>query len=532
VGPVVGVVVAVAGAVLAASSVLFEVPEVAPTGGVVFGGDAPRADPTWLVLGVAVVLVAAWVVLAGKRVAGVVAAVAGVLGAGLLLAGDLASGVSGGGASALLLGAVLVLVAGAVRRRPSGARWAAVAGVVVLVVAGAGVLVVPRVARSVVVDAAGARPLPAGDVADRPTGAPWRWTADGPVVAAVAAGPGVVVGTRTGAVALVARGGEQGWRYRRAGAEVTALRATPDGSLVVAVFGGSGPFERDETLWVVLDPVTGAVVRQWAGPAADATYPRPTGTAAVTWERTDLPLGQVEYTAAAVELRTGRRLWTWRAPDGCRSPHPVIEAAADTVLVPLTCGQEHGLAGLDDRDGHERWRSLTRTGQPERLVADVGHDGDVVSLTAHFTTGSLIHSRDGRPIAEPDPRPRFRASAGPLPVGQVRDTDNAVTATFVADPATGAVRAVAEVPCARQLTVAGTRTTLLRLCSTDTGADLVWQELDRGAGHRAPVPGWRPPNRSVPGDHRSAFDDDGILPAPGFLAVVQLGSATVVGFPG
>ncbi|GAA3892957.1 hypothetical protein GCM10022243_67410 [Saccharothrix violaceirubra] len=483
--------------------------------------DVPRADPLWAVVGVGLVVVAALTLFARGRVVALIVSVVALGFAGWVLVGDLSSGVSGAGSAVLAVGA-LACVAGAL----SGWWGVPVLAVVLAVVAPFAVSTVD----SATVDRADV-----GAVVARPAGVLWRWTAGAPVTGAVVAGPGIVVGTATGEVVSLTAGGGTTWRYARPGTSNVSLRTTPDRTLVVAAFEGDGPFLRKQDLWVLLDASTGEVVREWAGRKAAPTTPRPTDRVLVEWEGVDRAEGGQDFRITAVDLRGGQELWTWRAPEGCRAPLPVVDGAADTVLAILACGDDWGLVGLADRDGSERWRALSPVpkGESQDFVTDVGTDGRLVAVTSNFITGTLIRAHDGHRVAtDLSSEYRFWAGTGPLAVGVVRDRDDKIRSVAVVDPGTGAVTPVAEVPCPRQRTMATTATTFLRLCDTEDGAELVWQDLDGTGTGRSPVPDWaRPSSRSL-GDFRSAFWSEGILPAPGFVALVRLGETGVVGFAG
>ncbi|GLW94905.1 hypothetical protein [Actinokineospora globicatena] len=499
-------------------------------------GGVGRQDGTWGGVGVAGVAVAALVVLWGARRSGLVLAIAATGYAGYLVVTDLQSGVAGPSSVVLLVGAVATL-AGALTRRLGG--WV-LAGVAVLVVAAAGFGVQP-IPAAVAVDentvAAGVRQ----PVAERPKGEPWRWVADAPVVEAVAAGTGLVVGTDGGKVVSVGPGGRRLWHYGRAGTRVTSLVTTPDQALVVATFSGGGPHPRDGELHVLLDAATGAVVREWPGDDHSDLDPQPSTTVLPVAERLEQPDGTLDFRVHGTDLRGGQHLWTWRAPAGCLSPWGVHESGADVVVVSSSCGDSWGVAALGDRDGVQRWQRLfpVAPGKSTHFLVNRTSDGRAVSIDNLAGSREVVRTDDGVTVGAEAVRGRWLwANAGPVVFGEEQSPDGKVLSSNTVDPATGSVTAVTMPPCAGRRTVATTANTVLRLCFTDTTADLAWQDLssttgDNTTGDSTSVPGWTAlPGTHGSGNYRSPFRAAGVFPAPGFIAVVRRGDPAVLGFPG
>ncbi|PPK68578.1 PQQ-binding-like beta-propeller repeat protein [Actinokineospora auranticolor] len=494
---------AVAGAVCAGVSMLLD-------------GGVPRSEPAWGGVGVGLVVLAALCVLCGARVFAVALAVVGVGYAWYVVEGDLGSGVAGPSSSVLLVGALAVAV-GAVVPRLVPRPWAVV-GLVLVAGAALGAREVPR---AVAVDAVTVGTRVAAPVVDRPTGAQWRWTAAAPVREAVVAGAGLVVGTDGGQVVAVTAGGVETWHYTRANARLSSLTATPDKGLVVAAFAGP---DRAGDLWVLLDAGTGAVIREWAGPEGgrsgwvhnSTVFAEPDG---------DWP----DFRVRATNLRSGAPLWTWQAPPGCRSPFGPVGAADGIVLVSQACGDSWALVALDNRDGKQRWSDQFTVAPGEGATYAVGTttDGNALFFVASGYRKELLRAGDGAPVAKDAIADRWVwPDAGPVPVADREDGGKILSTVTIEDLAVIPV----DGPCDRRRAVATTRTTVLRVCDTPTGADLIWQAAD-GSG-QVPLRNWTPPQAPPPsGAYRSVFKSVGVFPAPGFIAVVSRGDPAVIGFP-
>ena len=89
-------------------------------------------------------------------------------------------------------------------------------------------------------------------------------------VEVVAAGAGVIVGTGDRIVALDGSTGTERWHYRRAGARVDRISATPDGRTVVADIDAGGD-ERSSSVLFAFDANTGEV--RWSRPSIGARRP-------------------------------------------------------------------------------------------------------------------------------------------------------------------------------------------------------------------------------------------------------------------
>jgi len=119
-----------------------------------------------------------------------------------------------------------------------------VALVAIGVLAGITAVVAPRIT----VDAATAERVDPAAVPDPSAGVRWtsNWPrADGERIQVVAAGAGVVVATGDRVVAADGATGAQRWHYRRPGARVVRLAASPDARTAVATFTAGD--ERDLT---------------------------------------------------------------------------------------------------------------------------------------------------------------------------------------------------------------------------------------------------------------------------------------------
>lgn len=281
-------------------------------------------------------------------------------------------------AIALLVAAQAIVIVGTVvmasapparvpgRRRPA----VAAGGVLAAVVALAGSLLVARaLERSAVETATAASPAaePRG-VAELPGEV--AWTHDVPPDEqaehvsrrVVPAGTGVALAVSDGIRGLDTRTGRERWRYRRPGAELVDLRASPGGRWVRAAFDPSGPSWSQ--LVVVVDGRTGEVAMEIHDPDR-AVYEAEdvTDHALVSW--------RLDGWVQAFDPAGGDRLWTWRAPDGCGLEAPdrrfELTAGAGVVFVSMACPAAGELAGsgpydgrlrllaLDDRTGAELW---------------------------------------------------------------------------------------------------------------------------------------------------------------------------------
>lgn len=281
------------------------------------------ADPVrWRVaLGIGVVVVGTWAVLA--------------------CIADIRSGLPGSavpwlavGCVAVLVAAVLLSVSPLVRvRRGSVVRQALPAVLAVIIV----------VASAVAVDVVGRRLPVDASTAERPdrAGIPdllrrVRWTSTWPIsrlpdgtpdpvepVEVVAAGAGVVVASGDRVVALDGATGAERWHYRRAGARIYGLRASPDGGTVVAEFAAGGE-ELSRAELFVFDADTGEL--RWT---------RPSG-AFVVLDHVLVEHPPDEPVLVGVDLRSGKEMWTWTPPPNCELNGPVAPSEF-ALLVPVIC---------------------------------------------------------------------------------------------------------------------------------------------------------------------------------------------------
>jgi outer membrane protein assembly factor BamB len=461
---------------------------------------------------------------AGVLVAGGVAVVA----VGWLLA-DLGSGTPGSGTAVLVVGAVAAVVATALVAWDRVAVRPVVAAVLAVLVAGGAVAAATGV-RGARTESVRADPVTPAAVTGRPSGGTWEWRSPSAALDVVAAGAGVVVASTEGAVtALDGPTGAVRWTHVRRGAHVRALVAAPGGGLVLAAFAPGGPRDTGAELLVVLDAMTGSVVHERVIDSVLSDVDGLVPTADV------LPLrdrrGDDDFGTTATDLRTGRHLWTWSAPPGCRSGYALPASGRDVVLAPFECPDRLGVVALDHRTGQPRWEHTVRldpavtTDEAPRVSLAASPDGEVVSLRlssakALDTTGSdvLLRADTGVLLTSVDGGLFPRLGTGPVPVLELQEGARPTRGEAV-DPRTGARTALDLAACPNRTADATTASTYLRVC----GAELVWQELAGGPASSAPIAG----REAAPPGGRSTA----VVPAPGAVVIVRRAESTVVGFP-
>lgn len=424
-----------------------------------------------------------------------------------LLVDDITSGLPGA-STAVLAASAIVTVAGMVADvvRPVRLSLAGPLVVVLVVASVAGGLLAPRLP----VRASEATAVEPPALAREPGERRWTWRTSEVVRGVVAAGAGVAVAAAGGELtALDGATGAVRWRHGRSGAHVRALESTPDRTRVVAVFTpgrGTGA-----ALLVVLDAITGAVVRESIVADSLTDHLMPTNTALLLPE---------ESVIRATDLDTGADLWTWSAPDGCTAPDRP-HAGAEVVLTALECAGEAGVVALDERTGKQRWERMadTASGAPELSVTP---DGEVVS-----TQDVLLRTEDGAELTEVDRSASVEVGTHPLLTGDPTDE----VGPEIVDPVTGERTELPRITCEDPSAEATTASAYLRVCGPDADASLVWQDFGGDSeATRTPI-GWgAAPSGSATllGARARAV----VLPAPGVIVVARAGDTGLVGYPG
>ncbi|HEX2130143.1 MAG TPA: PQQ-binding-like beta-propeller repeat protein [Actinophytocola sp.] len=440
-----------------------------------------------------------------RLAAGVVAAGAAAW-AVLCLYRDLTSGLPGSGTAVLAVCAVGVLVAlVAAAVRPLGIPVTAALVVVLAAAAVAGGLLAPRVP----LRASTAGTVEPAALAEQPGERRWTWRTEGAVLDVVAAGAGVVVAVEGGElVALDGPTGAVRWRYARGGAHVRALVATPDRALVLAAFAPGGDEVTGTELLVVLNAITGEVVRESI--VDEGGFLVPTNTVLPVRDR----VGPDDHRVRALDLRTGAESWTWRAPNGCTSPFLLPRSGADVVLTPIRCPDRSGILALDDRTGEQRWSHLSD--DPLHLSTDP--TGDLVSVN-----GTVLHTATGVEVSTTDAQ--VDVGARPLLPDEPDDT----LGPRIVDPSTGETTELPPTTCESPRADTTTESAYLRICGPDTEATLVWQSFSDGHVARTPIP-WG--TSAHPSSMLGSRDHAVVLPAPGAIVVAKAADTAVNGYPG
>jgi hypothetical protein len=351
--------------------------------------ESPRTNPVWwrvarshamwwrILLGVGAVVVGTWAVLA--------------------CIADIRSGLPGPaipwlavGCVALLVAAVLLSVSPSPVRRGSVVRQALPAALAVVTVV-ASAVTVDVVGWRIPVDATTTERVDRAGVPDLPRDVRWTWQSprtwlteeflDPVEVEVVAAGAGLVVASGDRMVALDGSTGAERWHYRRAGASIVDLTASPSGRTVLADFAAGGAGFSSSELFA-FDADTGEL--RWNREVDGVA------TEHVLAEGTD------DGGLVAVDLISGEEVWTWTPPSNCESSLPAAERSTVTVLVPLTCRDRAGhrlptVIGVEDRTGTEEWRY---TGPPET---------EEDALVGELTTTPDGHAAWYRALASTEP---------------------------------------------------------------------------------------------------------------------------------
>ncbi|MGE4178036.1 MAG: PQQ-binding-like beta-propeller repeat protein [Thermoleophilia bacterium] len=274
------------------------------------------------------------------------------------------------------------------------------------------------------------------EVADVPAAvgrAGWRRDLGAEVLGVTAAGPGAVAQLR--GARLVALDGGTGavrWRYSRPGAVISSVDATPDGDTVIARIH-PGPSGR--TALLGLDATTGE--RLFLREVGSDVSLRVAGTGDLLI--TDravvaaLPGGDGPIAGlAGYSTEDGRRIWTWRPPDGCRVVSGIwAVATSGSAIVPATCpggrARTDGVAvvAVRGRDGEDVWirdlplrRPLEVADVAASLVMRADRDGARLRVTVGDgrALDATISTTTGRRAAREAPAPTAGCPAGPATV--------------------------------------------------------------------------------------------------------------------
>ncbi len=165
-------------------------------------------------------------------------------------------------------------------------------------------------------------------------------------------------------------------------------------------------------------------------------------------------------------------------------------------------------------------------GGPRLVVLRLVAEEEAVELRpelGHRT--AVLRTRDGKPVSESS-RLFTPSDAGPIALSWEETAEDRWRLVGV-DPEDGLVHPVVDVPCGGRLPAATTKTTLVWICTTMTGAELMWQEWGAATADRLPLTGWPPL-----WDQSADYYQVDVLPAPGFLALVRYGDEVVTGYPG
>jgi hypothetical protein len=318
--------------------------------GVVVPRWSPWTNPAWwrVGLGVGAVVVGIWAVLA--------------------CIADIRSGLPGSaipwlavGCVALLVAAVLLGVSSPVRR--GSVVRQALPAVLTLVMVVASAVAVDVVGWRLPVDATTAEPVDRAGIPDLLRRVRWTSTWPDPDVFmltgdahVLVAGTDVIVVSGDRIVALDGSTGAERWHYRRAGARIYGVTASPYGDAVVAyMVAGGGEDSRAELF--AFDAGTGEP--QWTRPST-SELPEIMATDHVLVEST-----LDERVFVGVDLGSGEEVWTWTLPPTCERDG-AAERSPSMVLVSVICRdpaghRSYGVIGVNDRFGFEEWR---HTGPP------------------------------------------------------------------------------------------------------------------------------------------------------------------------
>src|SRR5882757_92612 len=182
----------------------------------------------------------------------------------------------------------------------------------------------------------------------------WSTDVDGPIKDVAAGGMGAVVMLSDGVVGVDGATGDVRWSRRRAGADAEQIDVSPDGQTVLVQMS---PNDRFPIRREALNALTGEV--RFTDDSANAVHS----------PGFVVPMTNVSYIGANADetefrgnsLKDGRRLWTFRAPAGCRiiGDHSEQFAVANGMLLPLACGdKEFRYISVDAATGKIRWQHV------------------------------------------------------------------------------------------------------------------------------------------------------------------------------
>lgn len=208
------------------------------------------------------------------------------------------------------------------------------------------------------------------------------------------AGPGLVLITDglDGPMvqALDGATGETVWTYRRVGARILRVQASPDGQTVYVSSTMEDSFMSDFRVQGI-DARTGKLLGMTTG--GDEWYIHPT-TAGLLKEHHDHSLRSLSATDMSEQ-------WSWAAGAGCSLDHGLYPTVSAIVLL-VACGSTQQLIGLDPDTGTEIW---FRAAEDLRgLYADAAADL-AITLRRHHAdsprlTFQVLDAATGDPLAE------------------------------------------------------------------------------------------------------------------------------------
>lgn len=216
-------------------------------------------------------------------------------------------------------------------------------------------------------------------VPDKVARVAWSTDVDGPIKAVAAAGTGAVVMLTDGVIGVDGTTGNIRWSRRRAGADAEQIDVSPDGRTVLVQMS---PHDRFPIRREVLNAFTGKV--RFTDDSSNAAHS----------PGFVVPMTNVSYIGANADetefrgysLQDGRRLWTFRAPAGCRivGDHSQQFAVANGMLLPLACGnKEFRYISVDAATGKIRWQHVVSLAKPSSRIefgVDLATDHTLVRL--------------------------------------------------------------------------------------------------------------------------------------------------------
>jgi hypothetical protein len=269
------------------------------------------------------------------------------------------------GCALVALGAVLAVGSGERSRRITTQAWAI-----------AGSVAVGTIVTTIVIAASAgdwtvsSHTLDEGRVAATPTAvdsARWRRTEDGGDAAA--AGPGIVIAVGDLISGISAGDGTERWFYRRSGADIERVVASPDGTTVYAELA---EFDPDGNGMLVFDAITGRL--------RFATNRRIDDDGANVADSGVIESGITSSGVLRLVQRPARSAaggWTWQ-DGGCSTPagefdtSPTVAVTGDSVVAVQHCRSGWRLVALDAGTGGDEWRAELGVADDVRLDVDAG----------------------------------------------------------------------------------------------------------------------------------------------------------------